>query len=106
MRRQIQEILHGYGQQVEVCRGDHRENCRAFLQPVTERREQEAERMTPLGAVDRRLWMYLGDAEVCSGDRIFWNGTEFCVRSSRPFCAGEVVLYWWAALERAKEAVS
>ena len=106
MRKQIQEILSGYGQTVELCRGDHRETCCAFLQPVTERREQEAERMTPLGAVDGRLWMYLGDAEVRSGDRILWSGKEFCVRSSRPYCAGDTVLYWWAALEQAKEAVS
>ena len=35
-----------------------------------------------------------------------WNGVTYRVRSSRPWSVGETQLYWWAALERAKEAAT
>ena len=57
-----------------------------------------------LGAVDGRLWRYLGQAAVETGDRIAWEDHIFRVRSSRPYDIGETRVYWWAALEQAKEA--
>ena len=80
------------------------QETRAFIQPVTERREVDPEVWTNLGAVDGRLWLYLGQKAVENGNRIRWNGMEFRVRSGRPYYVGEMVLYWWASLERAKEA--
>lgn len=80
--------------------------ARAFLQPVASKSEQMPEDMTGLGAIDGRLWLYLGQTGVEAGDRMTWNGTEFSVRSSRPYYAGDTLLYWWAALERANEAAT
>ena len=100
----IREILGRHGQLVTIRteRGAEVET-RAFIQPVTERKEADPEMQTGLGAVDGRLWLYLGQKAVESKDRIRWNGMEFRVRSGRPYYMGETVLYWWASLERAKE---
>lgn len=104
MKRQIQEILRRFGQTVTLRQAAGEQTCRAFLQPVEKSGEQAVSEMTPLGALDQRLWLYLGDAAVEAEDRILWNGKTFRVRSSRPWCVGAETLYWWAALERAKEA--
>lgn len=105
MIREIQEILARHGQSVTIRRADGDMAARAFLQPVAERREREVSGMTGIGSVDTRLWLYLGRNAVDAEDRILWNGMELRVRSSRPYYTGEQLLYWWAALERAKEAV-
>lgn len=100
----IREILSRHGQLVTLRREDGDAEIRAFIQPVTERREQEPDGMSSIGRLDGRLWLYLGRSAVNSEDRIFWNGMEFQVRSSRPYYAGETMLYWWASLEQAREA--
>ena len=101
----IREILNRHGQLVTIRTQDGADReTRAFIQPVTERGEMDPETRTGLGAVDGRLWLYLGQRAVETKDRIRWNGMEFQVRSGRPYYMGESVLYWWASLERAKEA--
>ena len=106
MKKAIQEILDRYGQSVTVHLADGDVVVRAFLQPVTRSDEQAPEEMTELGSVDGRLWLYLGQMAVEAGDQMTWNGTNFLVRSSRPYSIGETLLYWWAALEEAKEAAT
>ena len=98
------KIFSEYGQAVAVVRGTERRTLRAFLQPVAERDETELFTMTALGSVDDRLWKYLGPEELTAEDRVAWNGLTFRVRSCRPHCVGERVEYWWAMLEREKEA--
>jgi len=104
MKRQVREILRRFGQRVTLCQAAGESSCRAFLQPVEKIAEQAVTDMTPLGGLDRRLWLYLGEAAVEAEDRILWNGRLFRVRSSRPWYVGGETLYWWAALEQAKEA--
>lgn len=99
----IQAVMDRHGQRMTLRRKDGETETRAFLQPVTERREQEAGEPTALGTVDERRWLYLGRCAVDTGDRVLWNGMELQVCSSRPYYAGETLLYWWASLERAKE---
>lgn len=100
----IREMLSRHGQKVTIRAADGDTETRAFIQPVTERQEQEPDGMTELGMLDGRLWLYLGRNVVNPADRICWNGMEFKVRSGRPYYMGETMLYWWASLERAKEA--
>lgn len=104
MRDWIQTVLERYGQTVAVERDGGTVSGRAFLQPVTERNEQALDDFTGIGRLDRRLWLYLGRMAVEPEDVLVWNGSRFRVRSSRPYCVGEELLYWWAALEQAKEA--
>lgn len=104
MKDWIGKVLDRYGQIVTVWQGADEISGRAFLQPVTERAEQVPEAFPGIGWLDGRLWLYLGQAEVGTDDLLLWNGMEFRVRSSRPYYIGEKPLYWWAALERAREA--
>lgn len=97
-------ILKRHGQTVTVSASEGEESVRAFLQPVTEKNEQLPGDMSELGYLDDRLWLYLGKREVQPGDALAWNGLTFRVRSSRPYYIGGVLMYWWAALEAAKEA--
>lgn len=99
----IHEILSRHGQLVTIRRKSGDTETRAFIQPVTERKEREPDGVMELGMLDGRRWLYLGRNAVDPADRIFWNGMEFQVRSSRPYYMGETMLYWWASLERAKE---
>ena len=101
----IREILRCHGQQVTIRLPTGDAVTQAFLQPVTERGEQVPEEQSELGGIDGRLCLYLGKSAVKEKDCICWNGSEFRVRSSRPYYIGEKLLYWWAALEQAKEAV-
>jgi len=104
MKKQLQEILRRFGQQVILRPDRDALTVRAFLQPVIRRDEQMPETMMELGSIDGRLWLYLGTEEAADGDILDWNGLEFRVRSSRPWYVGDELLYWWASLERAKEA--
>lgn len=99
----IREILSRHGQMVTIRTENGDAATRAFIQPVTERYERDPQQQTEIGAIDGRLWLYLGRSTVDTTDRILWNGMEFQVRSSRPYYIGETMLYWWASLEQAKE---
>lgn len=105
MRARIRRILAQYGQTVTVKTAAGETETKAFLQPVTERSEEERGAATELGWVDLRRWRYLGQTAVEPGDTVIWQGGRFRVCSSRAYAAGETVLYWWAALEREKETV-
>lgn len=104
MRDWVRTVLERYGQNVTVERGGARVLSRAFCQPAEERSEQVPGDFTGIGWLDGRLWLYLGQTKVEPGDLLFWNGFTFRVRSSRPYYIGEEPLYWWAAMERAREA--
>ena len=104
MRRDVEKIMEEYGQSVTLRRGAEERTVRAFLQPVVRQTERVPEEMCSLGAPDSRLWVYLGQEEVCSGEQILWGQKCFRVRSSRDFPVGDEVLYRWASLEQEREA--
>ena len=104
MKEYIREIMERHGQTVTIRKGETAQAVRAFLQPVTGQNEQVPDSVWGIGSLDGRLWMYLGQTEVCPGDNIIWNGQMFRVRSSREYHLGEESLYWWASLEMEREA--
>ena len=104
MRACIREIMERHGQTVTIQSGETGQTAQAFLQPVTKQNEQVPDGMCGIGALDGRLWLYLGQTEVCPGDNILWNGQTFRVRSSREYHVSETSLYWWASLETEREA--
>jgi len=104
MKNCIREIMERCGQTVTIRNGETTQTAQAFLQPVTKQGEQMPDSMCGIGALDGRLWLYLGQAEVRPGDNILWNGQTFRVRSNREYHLGETSLYWWASLETEREA--
>ena len=103
MTRWVDEILRRYGQEVSLEQEGEEKTVRAFLQPLTERREEGPE-PSPIGGLDGRLWLYLGKAAVRAGDQVCWNGRRFRARSGRPHFIGPELSHWRAVLERAREA--
>lgn len=106
MRRDaFARILERYGQAVRLCGGAGADQeVRAFLQPVTQRREDwRQEAPTPLGVRDQARFLYLGPPEVPLdelGDGFLeWRGRRFQVRVCQPAYVGEVLSHWWAVLE-------
>lgn len=93
-----------YGQQVSVQRKGKEIKTRAFFQPIEEKSRPSLYTVTPLGAVDDRLWLYLGLAELEAGDTVAWDGKTFAVRDSRPYYVGEELSHWWAVLKLEREA--
>ena len=96
--------MEQYGQKVTVQAGEDTVSVRAFLQPVTERGEEVRETVTPIGWVDGRLWLYLGQMALEEADHVMWNGLTFRVRSCRPYYIGDRLSHYWAALELEREA--
>ena len=54
MREQLEAALGTYGQAVTIRRGETITACRAFLQPVLAKRQEEPREDTSLGSVDER----------------------------------------------------
>ena len=99
----IGSILRRCGQTVVIRRTGGDVSAQAFLQPVTEKREEFPDEMTPLGWLDGRLWLYLGELALETDDRVVWDTMTFRVRSCRPYYLGNRLTHYWAALEMAKE---
>lgn len=101
----MRDLLDRWGQEVTVeSAGGTAAAARAFLQPLTERSETVPTCVTSIGWTDERLWLYLGDRAVDTGDTVTWNGRRFRVRSGRPWYVGGRLNHWQAVLETAKEA--
>ena len=100
----VRDILARHGQRVTLEHDGTAEEGRAFLQPVSQKSEADPTTVTEIGTVDGRLWLYLGQAALETGDQVTWENRTFRVRSSRPYYIGETLVYWWASLEAAKEA--
>ena len=101
----VRQILSRYGERVTVVRADGEcVETEAFVQPVCERSEKEYAHVTGIGCVDGRLWIYLGQTAVESGDCVVWNGLKFRVRSGRAWFLQRKLNHWWAVMEKEKEA--
>ena len=100
-------VLVRYGQSVGVCRDERTVLCRAFLQPILERKGRQTT-PTVLGEVCRDRWLYLGDPAVSPqnlGDGyILWKGKKFEVVKAQPIYVGNVLSHWWAVLKARDEA--
>ena len=104
MRSMLEKVLRRYGQTVVLCREGGEETIVAFMQPAAENQEKVPSTVTSIGWLDRRRWLYLGQAELHGGDRVNWENKTLRVRSSRPYYIGDQLTHWWAMLEEAREA--
>ena len=103
MREQLAAAFQDYGQSVTIRHGEEVRQCRAFLQPVLQKRQEEPRADTPLGSVDRRRWVYIGGEAVERYDTVEGCGQSFLVKEATPVYLGEEILYWHAVLWSARE---
>lgn len=100
-------LLERYGQRVEVCPPGEALGipCRAFMQPLPLREEQELP--TPLGRVRQDRWRYLGSPAVSpEGGYVRWQGEEYEVIAAQPVYLGEQMNHWRAVLRRRDREVA
>lgn len=99
----FERLLEQYGEKLTLRREDgSARTVRAFVQPISERRE-ERELPTALGLARRDRYLYLGEAETdlaALGGGYFCRGGErFRVRSAHPVRVAGKLSHWWAVLE-------
>lgn len=107
MRRQLEDVLREYGQELTVIRMENGEetSVKAFFQPVLKDREEPPVTATPLGAVNDQRWLYIGPAalELEPGDRIRFQGDQFVAQEAMTICFRWEALYGRAILRQEKE---
>ena len=108
MKRRLERLMTRYGQRVELTgrEEDWSREMRAFLQPAAKRRETLPASATPLGAVSRQRWIYVGsgDQALRPGDRVVCGELRLVVQEAQLLRWQDGVLCCWAILRREKEA--
>lgn len=101
MRGTFETLLAKYGQSVTLCRHDgETETIRAFLQPVTERRENWRQtEPSPMGTVRKDRFLCLTGADTPLEDGYLeWRDLRLRVSAAQPIYIGDTVSHWWAIL--------
>lgn len=106
MRARLERILARYGQEILLTARDGEALVRAFLQPVLKQREGWPAAATPLGAVSRQRWLYIGSGgtPLSPGDRAVCGSLHLIVQEARLVPWKDEPLYCWALLRPGKEA--
>lgn len=108
MRRQLEDILREYGQELTVIRRENGKKMavKAFLQPILKDRKEPPVTATPLGAVNDQRWLYIGPAalELEPGDKILFQESQFVAQEAMTICFRWEALYGRAILRQEKEA--
>ena len=97
-------LLAKCGQSVTLCRqGEEPETVRAFLQPVTERRETwRQEEPSPMGTVRKDRFLCLAGADTplehLEDGYLEWRDLRLSVSAAQPIWIGGTVSHWWAIL--------
>ena len=105
MTETVKGAFERYGARCEIERKGERIAVRAFLQPVTRETWDEPMGMGPLGAVDERIWRYIGEGSVAlfEGDTLIFEGERYRVRRTEAVYAGQKLIYRWAAVSKEVE---
>lgn len=100
MKESIHAIMERWGQALVREREGEETALRGILQPSLGKSGQMPEDMSPVGWLDGRRWLYIGEEELRADDIIRWKDQRYRVRVSQSFFVGEELLYWWANLEQ------
>ena len=105
MTEVVKGAFERYGARCEIEREDGKIAVRAFLQPVTRETWDEPIEMGVLGAVDERIWRYIGEGsvELFVGDTLIFEGERYRVRHTEAVYAGKKLIYRWAAVSKEVE---
>ena len=107
MTEMLSAVFERYGSAVTVHHAGTDTQTRAFIQPLRKESKDEPFSVAPLGAVEERVWRYLGPREVCveMGDHASFHAEEYVVRSAAAVYVGDEVAYYWATLHPEEESV-
>ena len=100
----FEKLLAKYGQSVTLCRHEgETEIIRAFLQPVTERRETWRQtEPSPMGTVRKDRFLCLTGADTAlehmEDGHLEWRDLRLRVSAAPPIYFGDPVSHWWAIL--------
>lgn len=92
-------LLHKFGQQVTLVKGEERQECRAFFQPV--RAAGPGEVPTVLGGAPQGKYLYLGPPQPDPQgiETLIWQERRYHFIRCRPMYVGQRVAYQWAVAE-------
>ena len=107
MTEMLSTVFERYGSAVTVHHAGTDAQTRAIIQPLRKESKDEPFSVAPLGAVEERVWRYLGPREVCveMGDHVSFGAEEYVVRSAAAVYVGDEVAYYWATLHPEEESV-
>ena len=100
----FETLLAKYGQSVTLCRRKgEMETIRAFLQPVTERRETWRQtEPSPMGTVRKDRFLCLTGADTplehLEDEYLEWRELRLRVSAAQPIYIGDTISHWWAIL--------
>lgn len=100
----FETLLAKYGQSVTLCRREgEMETIRAFLQPVTERRETWRQtEPSPMGTVRKDRFLCLAGTdtplEKLEDGYLEWRDLRLKVSAAQPIYIGDTISHWWAIL--------
>lgn len=107
MRERLERLLDRYGQTVTVAPrgGEEPVEAKAFLQPLRKNREDLPIVPSPLGAVSRQRWLYIGRGclPLSPGDAVEWKGMALVAQETQEVAIGDEILYLRAVLRPEKE---
>ena len=100
--------LEKYGQPVQIFPAEGAGTaCRAFVQPLWEKKDRWQAVPTPLGAVCPDRWLYLGPPEMplegMEGGYLQMGARRFAVMRAQPVYLGGEVCHWRAVLAQWEE---
>ena len=129
MKRRLEGLMAKYGQTVRLTprTGGEAVERRAFLQPILKQRDGLPAAATPLGAVSRQRWLYIGGwsqaiapgdetrtdtarclrccacVKGCPGDCVAWGELRLVAQEALPLWWRDSVLCYRAILRRERE---
>lgn len=106
MTGKIRNAFARYASPCEIERNGEKIAVRAFVQAITKEIWDEPFSVGVLGAVDERIWRYLGEADVpvYEGDAVHFGGEIYRVRRAAAVMAGDEVTHQWAVLAKEVDA--
>ena len=101
--RAFRAVVDKYGQPVRVFTAEGAGTaCRAFVQPLWEKKDRWQTVPTPLGAMCPDRWLYLGPPETplegLEGGYLQMGERRFAVMRAQPVYVGGEVSHWRAVL--------
>lgn len=107
MTEMLDTVFEQYGSTVTVHHGETDTQTRAMIQPLRKESKDEPFSVAPLGAVEERVWRYLGPRDVCveMGDHVSFGTQDYVVRSAAAVYVGDEAAYYWATLHPEEESV-